>query len=151
MKMSTKPGARLFRTVQCPQQPTTSELNARILLVDDDRDVRLSFVVNLYAVGATVEEAENGLVGYEKAIAAWESGEPFDVVLMDLQMPVLDGFGATRQLRAAGYPGPIVAFTANPAVNRDTCCQLGFTEYFNKMGASGELVEFLDALLAEIS
>ena len=57
--------------------------------------------------------AENGRIGMETALAAWEGDEPFDVILMDLQMPEMDGYEATRRLRERGYTRPIVALTAN--------------------------------------
>ena len=58
--------------------------------------------------GAKVEVAENGLVGYEKA-----SSSKFDVVLMDIQMPVMDGYTATKKLRSSGFQKPIIAISAH--------------------------------------
>ncbi|MBI1310741.1 response regulator [bacterium] len=94
-------------------QPEQQTLTARVLLVDDAPDNRLLVSRILQKYGAIVETAENGRDGADKAWLARAEGQPFDVVLMDMQMPVLDGFGATRELRSRGYELPIVALTAN--------------------------------------
>ena len=72
------------------------ELACRILLVEDGPDNQrlISFV--LRKAGAEVEVAENGLIGYQMAMEARDSDSPFAVILMDMQMPVLDGYSATR-------------------------------------------------------
>ncbi len=80
----------------------------KILLVDDSPDNRFLIKSILERKGMIVELAENGQEGLEKAL-----GGAFNLVLMDMQMPVLDGFAATTQLRSKGYLGGIVALTAH--------------------------------------
>ena len=66
-----------------------------------------------------VEQAVNGRAAVDAAVQAQARGQPFDLVLMDLQMPVLDGLAATREIRAAGLHTPIVALTAT-VLDRDS-------------------------------
>lgn len=78
----------------------------------------ISFV--LKKAGAEVDVAENGQIACDKALAACERGEPFDLILMDMQMPVMDGYEDTGRLRAAGYMGPILSLTAYAMAGDDT-------------------------------
>ena len=80
-----------------------------------------------------VGTAENGRVALEKATLARRQGRPFDVILMDVDMPVLDGLEATRELRAAGYVGCIIALTAHAmAQDRERCLGAGCDDYASK-------------------
>jgi signal transduction histidine kinase/HPt (histidine-containing phosphotransfer) domain-containing protein/ActR/RegA family two-component response regulator len=81
---------------------------ARVLIVDDGPENRELLKLVLGDTGLQVSEAENGKVGVELA-----RREAFEVILMDMQMPVMDGFTATRTLRAEGFKMPIFALTAN--------------------------------------
>jgi CheY-like chemotaxis protein len=83
----------------------------------------------LTCVGLIVDTAEDGLEAVDKALA-----QPFDLVLMDMQMPGLDGLGATRRLRAAGRVAlPIVAMTANAFdEDRKTCLAAGMNDHITK-------------------
>ena len=100
----------------------------RILIVDDGIANRRLFKLILEKAGCTVEEAENGQQGVEKATEG-----PFDVVLMDMQMPVMDGYQATAALRKAGYQKPIVALTANAMTgDRELCISAGCDDFLAK-------------------
>lgn len=81
---------------------------SRILVVDDGKANRRLIRLILERAGCDVEEAENGQIGFDKAMES-----EFDIVLMDMQMPILDGYQATRNLRAKGYQRSIIALTAN--------------------------------------
>ncbi len=108
-------------------------LRGRELLAEDTRDTRVLLRHVLTRAGLAVEIAENGREALEKALAARGADEPFDVVLMDMQMPVLDGYDATRALRSAGYTLPIVALTAHTmAGEREKCLAVGCDDYASK-------------------
>ena len=83
----------------------------RVLIVDDHATNRELARLFLVGIGAEITEAEDG-----KAACARAKELPFDVILMDLRMPVMDGFGAVRQIRSQNGPNdatPILAFTAD--------------------------------------
>ena len=125
------PDAACFEKLRTEE--SSPRLDCRVLLAEDAPDNQRLISLLLTKAGAVVQTAENGEVACEKAISAWESGEPFDVILMDMQMPVLDGCQATRRLREAGYPHSIVAVTANAmAGQRQKCLEAGCDEYITK-------------------
>ncbi len=108
-------------------------LSGRLLLAEDTADVRAFLESVLRKAGLEVETAEDGEVAFAKAIAAWEMGQPFDAVLMDMQMPVLNGFDATAKLREKGYQGPIIAITSHALKgDRELCIQAGCDAYTSK-------------------
>lgn len=86
---------------------------ARILLVEDGPDNQRLVAHILRSAGAVVTIASNGQEGVDAAWEAFESETPFDLILMDMQMPIMDGYSATRLLRSRGYTRPIVALTAH--------------------------------------
>ena len=102
----------------------------RILLAEDGIDNQRLISLLLKKAGASVEVAENGLVAAEVAMTG---DEPFDLILMDMHMPLKDGYEATRELRQAGYKGPIIALTAN-AMKEDEkkCLDAGCDAYLAK-------------------
>jgi signal transduction histidine kinase/ActR/RegA family two-component response regulator/HPt (histidine-containing phosphotransfer) domain-containing protein len=108
-------------------------LRGRVLLVDDGPDNRDLLSYYLTAAGADVTLATNGLDACEVEARARATGEPFDLVLMDMQMPLLDGYGAAAKMRARGVATPIVALTAHAmADDRERCLRSGCTDYLSK-------------------
>jgi CheY-like chemotaxis protein len=124
-------------------------LPANVLLAEDDRDNRIIISAWLRRMGANVDVAENGRVAVETALAALTAEAPYDLVLMDMQMPELDGYGATFQLRSCGYRGLVVAFTAH-AMDRDReqCFALGCDDYLSKPIDRTRLREVVEKSLA---
>jgi CheY-like chemotaxis protein len=87
-------------------------LVGRLLLAEDVPDNQKLISHYLRKAGATVELAENGRVACEMVLAAADQGHPFDAVLMDIQMPEVNGYAATTRLKA-GYARPVIALTAH--------------------------------------
>ena len=109
------------------------ELRGRVLLAEDVAVNRRLIKLILERAGVAVESAENGRIAQEMARAALEAGEPFDIVFMDMQMPEMDGYEATRRLRQAGYLRPIVALTSHSmSGERQRCLQAGCDDYMTK-------------------
>ncbi|MGV3724017.1 MAG: ATP-binding protein [Actinomycetota bacterium] len=109
------------------------KLTCRLLLAEDGPDNQVLIAHVLRRAGAQVEIAENGAVALRAALEARDRGQPFACILMDMQMPEMDGSQATRALRRAGYPGPIVALTAHAmAGDRERCIEAGCDDYVTK-------------------
>ncbi len=127
-------------------QPAISESNeaikidalqdVRVLVVDDAPDNQFLIRSFLSKRGAQVDSAENGLEGYKKALIGG-----YDIVLMDIQMPVMDGYTATQKLRDHGYKKPIIALTAH-AMNEvaKKCLNVGCTDHLAKPIDSKQLI-----------
>jgi signal transduction histidine kinase/CheY-like chemotaxis protein len=106
---------------------------SRILLAEDGYDNQVLISTYLVKAGATVKVVPDGRQAVEEALAAEAAGTPYDVILMDMQMPELDGYGATSKLRLSGYARPIVAITAHAmAGNRERCESAGCDDYLTK-------------------
>ncbi len=126
------------------------KLDARVLLAEDGPDNQRLISFLLRKAGATVDLAENGVVAYEKAVEANEDGSGFDVILMDMQMPELDGYGATKKLRKTGYEGPIIALTAHAMTgDRERCIDAGCDDYTTKPVKRQELFEKISRLCTD--
>ncbi len=108
-------------------------LQGRVLVAEDTPDTRLWVRSVLWLAGLDVDTVEDGQAAFEQAMAALEREEPYDVILMDMQMPVLNGYDATARLREAGYAEPIVALTAHALEGeRDACIRAGCNDYATK-------------------
>jgi signal transduction histidine kinase/ActR/RegA family two-component response regulator len=124
--------------------PKPNLLGASILVVDDSFDLQVLMRRFFERRGASVEVCGNGAEGV--AIA---SKREFDAIFMDIKMPVLNGYEATRQLRDRGYTRPIIALTAHANTeDRLLCYQAGCDDYLSKPVDSNHLLETLDRHLS---
>ncbi|MBI4606278.1 MAG: response regulator [Planctomycetes bacterium] len=131
------------KTLRQGARQAMPRLSGRVLVVDDGTDNRKLFRHHVESSGAEVEVAENGREAVERARAA-----SFDLVLMDVQMPVLDGFEALREIRSLGIKTPVVALTAHAMKgDRERCLQAGFDDYVSKPVTKAALLEKLAAYL----
>lgn len=118
-------------------------MGARILVVDDDRKLRDLLRRALEAAGFAVDTAEDG----GRALAAI-SARAFDLVVLDVLMPGVDGLGVARRLRGRGDPTPILMLTARDGVpDRVTGLDAGADDYLVKPFALDELLARVRALL----
>lgn len=109
------------------------DLRGRVLLVEDGPDNQRLISMHLRRAGLDVTLAENGRVGVDAVLAAEQQGKPFNLVVLDMQMPELDGYGAASELRRRGQTLPIIALTAHAlAEDRGKCLAAGCTEYLTK-------------------
>ena len=114
------------------EEPTVRRVGTlrskRILVADDGETNRKLIQLLLSQSGAEVEMVENGL---EAVVAARNS--QFDLILLDMQMPVMDGYFAAQHLREEGFKNPIVALTAHAMRgDEERCIQMGCSEYLTK-------------------
>lgn len=117
---------------------------ARIIIADDYADNRELLRVLLSVVGYEIREATNGRECIELA-----QSEPPDLVLIDLSMPVLDGWGVLRELRADERTRaiPCVAFTALADLDHERALEKGFDAYIAKPFTSKDLLDTVERLL----
>jgi signal transduction histidine kinase len=114
----------------------------RVLLVDDNPDNQRIVSFLLEHVGALVECADDGRMGVDRFFR--DESPAFDVVLMDMQMPVLDGYGATSELRRRGATLPIIALTAYAmAGDAQRCLAAGCSAYLPKPIVPGDLYKVI--------
>jgi len=117
--------------------------NARVLLVEDEPGLQLALTDRLVAEGYLVETAEDGNTAVRRA-----TGEPFDVILLDVMLPGRDGFDVAKTVRQQGVRTPILMLTArSQVVDRVVGLKLGADDYLTKPFEMVELLARIEALL----
>jgi two-component system cell cycle response regulator DivK len=121
---------------------------ARIIIADDYADNRELLRIMLSVAGYEIDEARDGRECLMMALA-----EPPDLILIDVSMPVLDGWGVLRELRADERTRriPCVAFTALADLDQERALQKGFDAYIAKPFNGKDLLETVERLLARTS
>ncbi len=116
-----------------PRRSTFPKFSARVLLADDRRDIWRIGKYFLEKCGADVTVVEDGLQAVEETQRAQKDQRPFDVILMDMQMPVMTGQEAVAEIRELGFKTPIIALTADAMDGeREACIAMGCDDYFPK-------------------
>lgn len=117
------------------------ELSCRVLVVDDRRDVRFLTRHLLVKSGAEVESVRDGIEALEAIDRTLNGARKFDLILLDMQMPRLDGYATAARLRQMGYRQPIIALTAD-AMHGDMtrCLENGCNAYLSKPIDAEELL-----------
>ena len=127
-------------------QPPLNRLRGRVLLVEDNPDVQNLLCRILRGMGIETDIAANGRIACEKAEQSRTRGWPYDLILMDIQMPEMDGYEATGWLRDHGWEGPIVALTAHAMTeDRQKCLAAGCDDYLSKPVQLKELREMVES------
>lgn len=129
--------------VEATEQETTNEtrsesqepvqLACHVLVVDDRRDIRFLTKRILTTVGATVAECEDGQLAVDHIKRCLKTGDLPALIMLDMQMPNLDGYQTARRLRKLGYTGPIIALTADAMQgDMNECLRAGCNDYLSK-------------------
>jgi signal transduction histidine kinase/ActR/RegA family two-component response regulator len=125
-----------FQAVEQPEPPPavpTPQLEGRVLIAEDGIDCQRLIALLLRKSGLEVDVADNGRIALEKAFEARDAENPYDVILMDVDMPEMDGLSATSRLRQSGYVGPVIALTAFAMKSdRERCLRAGFDDFATK-------------------
>ena len=124
-----------------------------VLVCEDNKMNQRVIVEHLSRTGLSVEIAENGLEGIEKVSRRAAEGEkPYDLIFMDIHMPVMDGLEAAQKIIGSGSPTPVVAMTANIMTeDRELYKELGMSGYVGKPFTSQELWRCLLLYLKPLS
>ena len=112
-----------------------AERKREVLVVEDTEDIQALLKRQLERLGANVTQAVNGKEALDLVDSRMAGGRDgrFDVILMDIQMPIMDGYEAVKRLRASGYSGRIVALTAHAMEGEEQrCLAAGMDGYLSK-------------------
>ncbi len=124
--------------------PAGGRPHGRILLAEDAADTREFLRLTLSSAGLEVDAVDSGLAACRQALASAAEARPYDLILMDVQMPELNGLDATERLRKLDWARPIVALTAHAmAGDRERCLAAGCDGYLTKPIAQQDLLATL--------
>ncbi|MEM8864336.1 MAG: PAS domain S-box protein [Planctomycetota bacterium] len=125
-------------------------ISGRMLIADDARDIRFLGKHFLQAAGAKIDEAENGAQAVAAVRAADAEGQPYQCILMDMQMPEMNGREATRSIREEGFTAPIIALTAGATADEvQAALDAGCNQFVSKPIDGVDLVARVATLIAD--
>ena len=120
----------------------------RILVCEDEEAIRDFVVIHLKRSGYEVYDVDSG----EKAVEAWQSGKRFDVALLDIMMPGMDGTQVCRYLRSQSRTIGIIMLSAkSQEMDKVNCLMMGADDYVTKPFSPSELIARVDAMVRRVS
>lgn len=141
LAMSVKPNADVNRK--------HIQIAGRVLVVDDLPDIRHLIGQIVASAGARVTCASDGEEAISRYLEACNTGDPFDLIIMDMQMPAIDGLTASKKLRKRGCECPILALTAATMQGeKERCIKAGCNDYLSKPVEESALLHCVQALLS---
>ena len=141
---------KLDLTPNMQQKTAPCKVNGRVLVVDDLRDLRVLVGHMISSAGAKVDYAEHGKQALDKVAKAQQQGHPYDIVYLDIHMPVMGGKETVIELRKAGFEGAIIALTAATMKGiHSELTALGFNDVIGKPVDANLLYLCLQNYLAE--
>lgn len=121
-------------------------MNKRILVVEDDPGMRSTLILRLSSAGYQVDTAQDGVEAFEKA-----TSEPFDLIILDLMLPVRSGLDVCREIRHAGLATPILMLTAlHQTTDKVVGLKIGADDYVTKPFKASELMARIEVLLRHV-
>jgi signal transduction histidine kinase len=131
---------------------STEPVRLHLLLAEDCPDLAHLYIRMLRRRGCDVVHAFDGRQAVKCALDTQHSKRPFDAVIMDMQMPVQDGYSATRELRQSGYTGPIIAYTAHAMTgDRKRCLDAGCNSYLPKPADAASLLSAIQNVMQSLA
>ena len=131
-----------LKNAAASNNPKQSKKEITVLVAEDGEDNQRLIEHHLSRAGMKVIMANNGLEAVDLAVAAQKQSSAPNVILMDMQMPIMDGYEATLKLRELGWRGAIVAITAHAMTgDRERCTQAGCDDYLTKPINSKVLIQ----------
>jgi two-component system sensor histidine kinase/response regulator len=138
------------KTVDLAKADVLPILCGRVLVVDDANDIRHLIKIICNKFGLHVETARNGLQALQKCQQSMELSRPYDVVLMDIHMPVMDGKEAITKIRQMGFDSPVIAITAAALKGvRHALLDIGFSDVLYKPLNKQAMYSSLSSYLTE--
>lgn len=148
--IADEPWHEMELKVECPENAHDNipQFEGRVLVVDDLRDIRTLIGHYLAKTGVEIEYAGNGVEAIHKIVSQNQIGKSFDLILMDIHMPVKDGVQATKDIRSLGHMFPIVALTAaHMKGDRELYLANGFSDNLSKPVDQMRIVDVLSRYL----
>lgn len=132
-KDSVRPDELFVTKLEALRPEFTPDMKGRVLVAEDTLSVQFLIKRIFEPFHGELAFVEDGQAAIEEIVAARDAGSPFDLVLMDMQMPILTGYEATRQLREMDIDTPVIALTASAmAGDRERCLAAGCNAYLPK-------------------